>query len=554
MKQNQITRFFTTFLLIFSIGFSLVSCSSSDDDPILEAKILSFKITDSGQTKNVSVDGVISGNTITVAVPYESDLTALTPVLELSEGASVVPGSGAPLDFSDARTFVVSNGDVDATYTVNVTKADPEAAVLKAIQFASITTGADYQTELDLMDQTVTVTFNNLQTTLVKVKSIDYGPNGAVSSVKVDDEMDLSTDDLSITISFAGEDKVYDIIADITTAGFDPTKTETLIDKTSASNLVPAEIADNASRGADYNGQYVFVPSRTNGNHIYYYDVTATVFEAKELAMDGVTGGSWAISDVKCVRDAIYACNMVMAAAGAEFKVYKWDNVDDTTPEVVLTWTTTNDKQRLGDALSIVGDPSADGYIMASNFPGYGGNADASEVYVWKATAGAFGDATLWDADLQKSNRIGQYGRVNEIPGIDDKFLVAGAESLFIIDANGAVVHEIEGDVIQGRAMDAEVFEYNGGVYMTYTVNREWEADGAFYEVVNITEGADALEGIMALNADNIAGKTVYKKMLSGAQDAWVNANTAVAFNDNDEPEIFSFSVLSGFIVETLKR
>lgn len=552
MKLKQISRVFTAMFVVIGLGLNFTACSD-DDDPKPEANITAFSITNAGQSQDVIVEGVIDGTAIVVAVPYESDLTALTFDATVSNDAVLTPAPGTTLDFTAPRSMVVTNGDLETTYSVTVTKADPEAAVLKSIKVASAFTKEPYQTELNLIDQTITVTFNTLQADTVVITELDFGPQGAVASTQVDKGVNLALADQKITISYAGEDKVYTFVTNITQAGFNPENVETFLDKSSVSGLVPSEISTNNSRGADYNGQYVFVASREGGNNIVYYDVDATVFEAKNLDMTGVAGGSWVISDVKCVGDAIYACNMVMAAAGKEFKVYKWANVD-AQPEVVLTWTTTNDKQRLGDALSIVGDPSADGYIFASNFPGYGGLADASEVYGWKANAGVFGDVITWNPTLTTASKIGQYGRVNAIPGVADKFLVSGAEALFIINADGSVEHEVSGDAIQGRAMDAEIFEYNGGRYLTYTVNREWQAEGAFYEVVNITEGADAVEGIKALTPDNIKDKTVYKKMLSGPQDAWVNANNAVVFDSENNPQVFAFTVLSGFVIETLNR
>ncbi len=552
MKLKKISSVLTAMLLLIGMGISFTACSD-DDDPKPEAKITAFSIINAGQSQDVAVSGVINGNAIVVAVPYESDLTALTFNATLSANAILTPASGTTLDFTEARNLVVSNGELEEVYSVTVMKADPDAAVLKAIKVASAFTKEPYQTTLNLMDQTIKVTFNTLQADTVVITELEYGPQGAVPSTQVDKGINLALPNQTITISYAGEDKVYTFVTEITSAGFDATKTATLLDKTSLAGLVPSEISTNSSRGADFNGKYVFVASREGGNNIVYYDVNATVFEAKTLDMTDVAGGTWVISDVKCVGDAIYACNMVMNAAGSVFKVYKWTDVN-AQPTVALSWTTTNEKQRLGDALSIVGDPSAGGYIFASNFPGFGGLADASEIYGWKATAGVFGDVMTWNPTLTKSNKVGQYGRVNAISGVADKFLVSGAEALVILNADGSIEHEVSGDVIQGRAMDAEVFEYNGGRYLTYTVNREWQAAGAFYEIVNITEGADAVAGIKALTAENIVAKTVYKKMLSGPQDAWVNANNAVVFDSENNPHVFAFTVLNGFIIEKLNR
>ena len=76
--------------------------------------ITSFKIND--------VTGVINNvaKTITVVLPAGSDLTALQPVIEVSEGVSVTPASGSTIDFSSAVPFTVTNGTVSVVYTVTV--------------------------------------------------------------------------------------------------------------------------------------------------------------------------------------------------------------------------------------------------------------------------------------------------------------------------------------------------------------------------------------------------------------------------------------------------
>jgi len=75
--------------------------------------ITSFKIND--------VAGVInnSAKTITVVLPDGTDLTALQPVIELSQGVTITPASGS-IDFSSPVAFTVTNGTISAVYTVTV--------------------------------------------------------------------------------------------------------------------------------------------------------------------------------------------------------------------------------------------------------------------------------------------------------------------------------------------------------------------------------------------------------------------------------------------------
>lgn len=532
----------------------LSSCKDDDEDP-LKAEITAFSIVDAGPDQATVIEGAIEGTNIIVAVPFESDLTALTPEITLSQGAIVTPQSGMTLDFSETRNFVVENGELQNTYTVTVTKAEPTGPVLQDMELSSANTEEVYETTVDLLQNQINVTYNELQAHLVYISAIEVGPEGATYETSTGtDTLDLSAD-ASITVNYAGDSKEYSVVAEVTTAGFDVETATVLFDKSAASQAVPTEIADENSRGADFNGQYVFVASRLNGNFIHYWDINATVDEMKNLDMEGVEGGSWVISDVKCAGDAIYACNMVMAAEGAEFKVYKWANVD-AAPEVVLSYTTTADNQRLGDALSIVGDPATNGKIIASNFPGWGGNPEANEFYVFQAEAGEFGAPVVWDLALEEAVKVGQYGRVNEIPGEEGLYLASGAEmGITLLDNQGTVVYEVPESVIQFRSFDPQVFEYNGGRYLSYTINREWENSGAFSQIVNITEGVDIEAALRALSVENIEQKVIYTNVFSGgSNDPWVNANNAVAMDAEGNPMIFSFSVLNGFMVEEFTR
>jgi hypothetical protein len=68
-----------------------------------------------------SGSGSISGNAVTVIVPYDTDLRDLTPAITVSAGASVDPQSGTAGDFSSDKTYTVTaEDDTTKTYTVTV--------------------------------------------------------------------------------------------------------------------------------------------------------------------------------------------------------------------------------------------------------------------------------------------------------------------------------------------------------------------------------------------------------------------------------------------------
>ena len=84
-----------------------------------EANILDFSIPEQTQPAEIDYEKM----TITVNVPFGTDVTALTPEIEISAGASVSPASGEAQDFSQPVKYTVTAEDSKTTreYTVTLT-------------------------------------------------------------------------------------------------------------------------------------------------------------------------------------------------------------------------------------------------------------------------------------------------------------------------------------------------------------------------------------------------------------------------------------------------
>jgi len=89
--------------------------------------ILSFSVA--------GANGTNSGTAIAVTVPYGTNVTALTPTIAIS-GASVSPASGAAQNFTNPVTYTVTAEDGSTkTYTVTVTVAPGDTAVMTSFAF-----------------------------------------------------------------------------------------------------------------------------------------------------------------------------------------------------------------------------------------------------------------------------------------------------------------------------------------------------------------------------------------------------------------------------------
>lgn len=81
---------------------------------MVSAPILSFKVNDLPAAINNAA------HTISLTLPSGTDLTALQPVIVLSEGVSISPASGSTVDFTNPVVFTVTSGSTSVAYTATV--------------------------------------------------------------------------------------------------------------------------------------------------------------------------------------------------------------------------------------------------------------------------------------------------------------------------------------------------------------------------------------------------------------------------------------------------
>lgn len=98
----------------------------------IKGQILSFSI---GKYKGV-IDH--DAGTINVRYPKDGDMTNLTPVFTITDGATVTPQAGTSVDFTNPVTYTVSYMDETFPYVVTVEPAD-----IRTIAFLGVATGAN---------------------------------------------------------------------------------------------------------------------------------------------------------------------------------------------------------------------------------------------------------------------------------------------------------------------------------------------------------------------------------------------------------------------------
>lgn len=109
-KTKSMIRKILTFIacVLFFIG-----CRKNDlDDPMHEKAILFFSVE--GQIGKTEITRTIDTSRVRLMLPNGADLSAVRPVITVSDGASVSPASGEAVNFAahnNRYTYVVTSGD-----------------------------------------------------------------------------------------------------------------------------------------------------------------------------------------------------------------------------------------------------------------------------------------------------------------------------------------------------------------------------------------------------------------------------------------------------------
>jgi hypothetical protein len=113
--KKQVLRLMSLSVIAI-LGSQLYSCKDDEVAPG-EAFIISFVAEGATGTINESA------KTIALALPPGKDLTAIAPIILLSEGAKVSPESGKAQNFTNSVSYTVTDrsGTITSTYTVSAT-------------------------------------------------------------------------------------------------------------------------------------------------------------------------------------------------------------------------------------------------------------------------------------------------------------------------------------------------------------------------------------------------------------------------------------------------
>lgn len=364
--------------------------------------------------------------------------------------------------------------------------------------------------------------------------------------------------DLPYGTHVAGVQAVYSsFISEIITKEFvilpepvEPLVLNTIFDKTGTN--VPAVIADGGlNRGAAlYLDRYVIVPFVSGGEpNVWAWDMLSPHLDPIALSTTDISFGFNVVNYAHVVGEDIYVSNMTLGSNAAHpFRVYRWTGLD-AEPEIVLS--TDGGWGRLGDAFSIIGDPSATGSIIGHLNSG----GDGQRVFKkWNFVDGVLQNLeTPETISIEGTFNMNSFGVLNPVEGEDGMFLTTGnGMGIALVDISGVVHGYIGSDIVSIRTLDPRVFTFNGNRYLAYGVNNVADTqEGARYEIIDISFASSTAEAMSVIQSvevlENLRVASYVLGSGSGTFPAIINATKTA----QDELMFMAFATNRGFIVET---
>jgi len=526
-------------LILGVLFFGLFVACSEEEKLSSEASITAFEI------ESLNLVGAISGTTITMSVPYGTDISNLSPTITVSEGATLTPASGLARDFTSTVGYTVTaeDGKTTSSYSVTISTLDPDTVVISTFEVS----GAE---SVDIDQDGLTITINMLEgsdvTSLAPV--ITTIPDDATSTPASGEAQDFSTS-VDYTITAGETSSTYTASVNFIPTGMDIDGISIYFDGSVASSTLPSELGDSGDneRGFSFNSTHVYVADKGD-KKVYFWDHSNQSSLASELKDDNnvVSGGVFVIADVVATENGIIASNMNWS--GGDLNIYRWAD-NDSSAEKILTYTCSlsdGSTVRYGDQINFVGDPQGNGHLYVMAFPGYNSIPNNNYVLIWEMVDGAFTDqanpTTITFADLTKA---GNYGLVQPVSsGGVDYLLVNGAEmtpTLFSTDGQ-QVSNQILSDAIGSRAFGVEVVEFNYSRYLVlhYVGGEGGDLRDAGVLIYDIS-GGTLVEAFNAIDKDSVNSKLIF----SNSYGQNINGNQAgdvKTFIDSSGENLYIFS------------
>ncbi len=309
-------------------------------------------------------------------------------------------------------------------------------------------------------------------------------------------------------------------------------------DQTQAGGNLPAIIdAAGNNRGAGFNGEYVFVASRQNGDHVYYWTVNDLGLPPAELDLTGISGGTFPVSDLTVVAEDIFLSNMVFV--GGTFKVYHWNGVSDM-PEVLLEYP--DAPARLGDAITVVGDPQTAAQLIVS---GHG----TKDFYRWDIVNGTIPDPNPTVYTFDNVDNV-NFARITAVPGNEGYYIASGPVfRMLLLDQDFQVVDQVDETFFGAWPMYIQAFEFGGRRFLSYVHVNINPVENEL-RVLDITAGADIVEAVELMKSSSVSLLQAHGAQIGNVSNGNASVSHDLVTDTLGNIWSMSYAAGNGFLIE----
>ncbi|MCY4268422.1 MAG: DUF5018 domain-containing protein [Flavobacteriaceae bacterium] len=538
-----------TFVWVFAFLLAFAACEK-DDPKSDEAFITGFTLA--------GVTATVSGSSITLSVPYGTDISNLSPTISNSLASTITPAAGTARDFGSPVTYTVTaeDGKTSNSYTVTVTVLDPDSVAIASFSIP------DVDSQIDESAKTITVNVFEGTDVSALTPSITTIPADATLNLGGGTSLDLNSS-VTITVSAGSKSESYTVSVNFLSTGFDAENPVILLNA-GVLNVLPPELGDagDNERGFSLSSSHVYVADKGEGV-IHYWNNDGTSAAASQLKNgDIVSGGVWKLADVVATENGILGSNMNWA--GGDFKVYRWKD-HEADPELFLSYPTkdSGNNIRLGDNINFVDDPQGDGYLTAMVFTGFNSIPNNTFVLIWDVVNGSITNAeNPRKIEFAELNNAGNYGYVEAVEDANDEYLLVNGANIVptLYDLDGTQkLTSIGTDAIKTRTFGGKIFEFNQKRYLALVdagpENDSQIADRPAALLIYDITGGSLVEAFNAIKADNVESKLVVISPFGNKKNGNQSSDVDVFVDPSGERVVvMAGAANNGFQVIELKK
>ena len=304
---------------------------------------------------------------------------------------------------------------------------------------------------------------------------------------------------------------------------------------------VPDFFTTDGERGMAYGNDHLYL-TNNNDNILIIDPENGSVLSS--LDMTGIDGGTPKIADVEVSGGAILACNTVEwtsdeGGAPTEFKIYLWDNEDDT-PEVFLSYT--NTQYRMGDSFSVIGDINTNAVILTAFGRKFLNPTDRGDlIFRWNVTNGVVDDEPelITVGGVPTLTKLGSRPHV-QMMAVESEFYYVNANDIEItkVGLDGTFETRLPNSgrqLYDGFSSYFEIFEFLDKTVLITAFPRS--------NIESRLIVLDITDGIGQVTEDDVI---LSQNFMEGSGEiANINAGGAVTFNIVDENNVEVYCLIT---------